>query len=154
MLTFAGVVSRVGAKGRWDRGMTLRCTSWSQGHVALIGDAAHAMAPNLGQGANLSLTNAISLAAAVTADSNVPSALKSWEKRERPLTDHIQRWSHAYGTVVSRWPQSIETLRGPVLQRMTAIPWIDAQLNRAARHRPVGSHRGAHVRHGTAQDRL
>lgn len=136
---FAGIIDRLGDSGRWDRGMTVRCRSWSAGRVVLVGDAAHAQAPNLGQGANMTFTNAISLAAAVTESSDVPAALQSWEKRERPLTDHVQRWSHGYGTVVSRWPEPLLHMRGPALQVLTALPWVNAQLNRAARHRPVGS---------------
>ena len=136
---FEDVVGRIGDQGRWDRGMTVRCSSWSQGRVVVVGDAAHAMAPNLGQGANLTLTNAVSLAAAVTGVADIPAALTAWERRERSLTDHVQRWSHAYGTVVSRWPQQLEQYRAPVLQALTSFPWVDAQLNRAARHRPVGA---------------
>jgi 2-polyprenyl-6-methoxyphenol hydroxylase-like FAD-dependent oxidoreductase len=136
---FAGIIDRIDGGGRWDRGMTIRCGAWSQGRVALIGDAAHAMAPNLGQGANISLANAVSLAAAVSGAADVPGALGAWERRERPLTDHVQRWSHGYGTIVSRWPASIENLRGPALRALTAVPWVDKQLNRAARHRPAGT---------------
>jgi 2-polyprenyl-6-methoxyphenol hydroxylase-like FAD-dependent oxidoreductase len=136
---FAHIIDRLGDTGRWDRGMTVRCRSWSQGRVVVVGDAAHAMAPNLGQGANMTFTNAVSLAAAVTEASDVSEALRAWEKRERPLTDHVQRWSHGYGSVVSRWPESIIKLRGPVLQAATGIPWVETQLNRAARHRPVGA---------------
>jgi 2-polyprenyl-6-methoxyphenol hydroxylase-like FAD-dependent oxidoreductase len=136
---FAHIIARLGDSGRWDRGMTVRCRSWSSGRVVLVGDAAHAQAPNLGQGANMTFTNAMSLAAAVTEAADVPKALRSWEKRERPLTDHVQRWSHGYGSVVSRWPEPLIHLRGPALQALTAIPWVDSQLNRAARHRPAGS---------------
>ena len=136
---FEDIVRRIGDEGRWDRGMTVRCSSWSQGRVVLVGDAAHAMAPNLGQGANMTLTNAVSLAAAVSDSSDVPRALAAWERRERWLTDHVQRWSHGYGTVVSRWPRQLESFRAPFLQAATSFPWVEDQLNRAARHRPAGS---------------
>ena len=136
---FEDVISRIGAEGRWDRGMTVRCSSWSQGRVVIVGDAAHAMAPNLGQGANLALSNAVSLAAAVAQARDIPRALVAWERRERALTDHVQRWSHGYGTVVSRWPVRLDRFRAPVLQAVTSFPWVDSQLNRAARHRPVGA---------------
>jgi 2-polyprenyl-6-methoxyphenol hydroxylase-like FAD-dependent oxidoreductase len=136
---FADVISRLGDTGRWDRGMTVKCRSWSQGRVVVVGDAAHGMAPNLGQGANMTFTNAVSLAAAVSEGHDVASSLQAWEARERPLTEHVQRWSHGYGAIVSKWPPAALPLRGPFLQMATAIPWVDNQLNRAARHRPVGS---------------
>jgi 2-polyprenyl-6-methoxyphenol hydroxylase-like FAD-dependent oxidoreductase len=135
---FAEFVDRLGDTGRWDRGMTVRCRSWSTGRVVLVGDAAHGQAPNLGQGANMSFTNAVSLAAAVSESEDVVAALRMWERTERPLTDHVQRWSHGYGAVVSRWPDALLKYRGQALLAVTSIPWVDAQLNRAARHRPVG----------------
>jgi 2-polyprenyl-6-methoxyphenol hydroxylase-like FAD-dependent oxidoreductase len=72
-------------------------------NVVLIGDAAHAMTPNLGHGANTSLVDAVSLSEAVRAASSSPSitgssaraALRSYALR-RSLPD--QGWrvaSHA-----------------------------------------------------------
>ena len=37
-------------EGRWLTFYDVRCRAWSEGRVALVGDAAHAMSPNLGQG--------------------------------------------------------------------------------------------------------
>jgi hypothetical protein len=68
-------------------------------------------------------------------------ANKGWERRERPLTDHVQRWSHGYGVLVSRWPDSALPFRGAALQLLTGIPWVAKQLDRAAEHRPIGSDR-------------
>ncbi|WP_211169592.1 FAD-dependent oxidoreductase [Pseudonocardia bannensis] len=136
--TFTGVIDRIGDDGRWDRGMTVTCRAWSEGKVVLVGDAAHAQAPNLAQGANMTFTNAVSLAAAVSSSQDVPSALRTWEARERSLTDHVQRWSHGYGWMVSMWPENMADSRTKFLQFVTGIPWVDRQLNRAARHIPVG----------------
>jgi 2-polyprenyl-6-methoxyphenol hydroxylase-like FAD-dependent oxidoreductase len=46
-----------------------------RGRVVLIGDAAHATTPHLGQGANLALLDAASLARALEEASDLPSAL-------------------------------------------------------------------------------
>lgn len=136
--TFTGVIDRIDDEGRWDRGMTVRCRAWSEGKVVLVGDAAHAQAPNLAQGANMTFTNAVSLAAAVSGSADVPAALRRWEERERALTDHVQRWSHGYGWMVSMWPEHLADSRTRFLQFVTGLPWVDRQLNRAARHIPVG----------------
>jgi 2-polyprenyl-6-methoxyphenol hydroxylase-like FAD-dependent oxidoreductase len=131
---FEWLIDRFPSTARWDRGLTVRCRAWSAGSVVLIGDAAHAQAPNLAQGANLTFTNAVSLAAAVSLAPSVPAALRQWEQRERPLTDHTQRWSHAYGRIVSAWPEALMPYRAKVLDALTSIPWVEAQMNRAARH--------------------
>src|SRR4051812_10803265 len=36
---FSHVISRFGDSGRWDRGMTVKCRSWSEGRVVVVGDA-------------------------------------------------------------------------------------------------------------------
>jgi len=55
-------------------------SSWSQGTVTLLGDAAHPMLPFLGQGAGSALEDAVALGAAVAAEPDVESALASYER--------------------------------------------------------------------------
>ena len=133
-----GVIERMDEVGRWDRAMGVTCRAWSRGRVALIGDSAHAQPPNLGQGANLTFQNAVSLA--VYLDSgDVPAALQRWERQERPLTNHVQRWTDLYGRAASAWPDRLASRRSQVLGLATRLPWIDRQLNKAARHVPLGA---------------
>ena len=70
---------------------------------------------------------------------DVEAALAAWEKGERPLTDHVQRWTDLYGRVASAWPDRFAHRRSQFLERATKVPWVDNQLNRAARHIPVGA---------------
>jgi len=59
--------------------------SWSRGPVLLVGDAAHATAPTLAQGAAMSFEDAVVLADELKrADGDVPAALKAYEMRRRP----------------------------------------------------------------------
>lgn len=55
--------------------------SWTRGRVTLLGDAAHAMPPFIGQGAGMSVEDAYALAAAVeyTPD-DIPAALNRYEE--------------------------------------------------------------------------
>lgn len=58
---------------------TVRCRPWHQGKVVLIGDAAHAIVPFYGQGANASFGDAIALADRISQMPNdVPAALQHY----------------------------------------------------------------------------
>ncbi|GAA1142252.1 NAD(P)/FAD-dependent oxidoreductase [Nocardioides aquiterrae] len=133
-----GIIERIDEIGRWDRALRVTCRSWSRGRAVLVGDAAHAQPPNLGQGANLTFQNVLSLAEFLDRSSDVPTALRRWEESERPLTDHIQRWTDIYGRVASAWPERLSHRRGQVLELASRVPWVDRQLNKAARHVPLG----------------
>ena len=84
----APALARVGGLGRHDRYGTTRLDRWSQGRVAVVGDAAHAMPSSLGQGAGVSMLNALRMAEAV-ADGDVPAGLARWEAAMRPV---VGRW--------------------------------------------------------------
>ncbi|MBX6328937.1 MAG: FAD-dependent monooxygenase [Pseudolabrys sp.] len=81
---------------RYDRYQTNTLKEWTRGKVALIGDAAHAMCPALAQGAGCAMVNALSLAMELDEVADVEEALKSWEKRIRPITDRCQALSGEY----------------------------------------------------------
>ena len=84
---------------------SVRCDAWSAGNIVLIGDAAHAMSPNLGQGANCALVDALALAghvAAANPDRDLSGALAAFEHDRRPLVDGLQRRGHDEGTSASR----------------------------------------------------
>ncbi|RTL61412.1 MAG: FAD-dependent monooxygenase [Pseudonocardiaceae bacterium] len=134
-----GIIERIDDSGRWDRAMRVTPRAWSRGVAAIVGDAAHGQPPNLGQGANLTFQNCLALAEYLERDGDVATALARWEREERPLTDHIQRWTDLYGRVASAWPDRFAHRRSQVLETVTRIPWVDRQLNKAARHRPLGA---------------
>jgi 2-polyprenyl-6-methoxyphenol hydroxylase-like FAD-dependent oxidoreductase len=134
----ADLISRFREAGRWDRVVNVRARHWSEGRVAIIGDAAHAMPPNLGQAANMAFTNAMALAMEVTESDDVPEALVRWEKLHRPLTDHVQWWSYIYGYIVAQWPEGLLSLRSDLIRAMAGTEWFDEGLNKGARAVPVG----------------
>lgn len=82
--------------GRYYGYQTTRLDHWTEGKVALIGDAAHAMCPALAQGAGCAMQNAWTLAAAATGAESVEAGLKDWERLERPFTDLAQDRSQWY----------------------------------------------------------
>jgi len=133
-----GLIGRLTEAGRWDRLVNVRCSKWSEGHVAIIGDAAHAMPPNLGQAANTAFINAMALAQTVNTAGDIPSALQDWETRQRPITNNVQWWSYLYGFVIGRWPAGLLPLRNDFVRFISKTEWFDEGLNRGARYTPAG----------------
>ena len=66
------------------------CRRWFSGRLVLLGDAAHAMAPNLGQGANSALGDAVALAEALGPATSVQTALERYDHRRRPAARRVQ----------------------------------------------------------------
>ena len=131
-------IDRVGDDARWDIFSVIKLKSWSAGHVAIAGDAGHAQPPNLGQGGGMAMQNALGLAVAMerarSAD-DIPGILVDWERRERPLTEHCQRWSMLYSELTT-WP---DELRHAVMHSASHTPWIVEQLRKAANSHPTGT---------------
>jgi 2-polyprenyl-6-methoxyphenol hydroxylase-like FAD-dependent oxidoreductase len=59
------------------------CRRWFSGRLVLLGDAAHAMAPNLGQGANSALVDAVILTDALAHAPSLEDALTRYDERRR-----------------------------------------------------------------------
>src|SRR5271166_4145069 len=107
----APVIRRLRVGGRYDAYETTKLIRWSSGKVAIVGDAAHAMTPTLGQGAGTAMMNALALAVALDRQPSTDRALEEWEKRERPLTELTQDCSAQIANErrLSRW--NVDTLR-------------------------------------------
>jgi 2-polyprenyl-6-methoxyphenol hydroxylase-like FAD-dependent oxidoreductase len=58
-------------------------SAWSRGRIVLLGDAAHATTPGIGQGAAQAIEDAVTLGRAVTAADDLPAAFNEYETRRK-----------------------------------------------------------------------
>lgn len=101
---------------------------WNTERVVYLGDAAHAMSPQLGQGANLALVDAWVLAEAMRDAEAVPDALYAYSRR--------RRWHLGYYQFITRWLtpffQSdltwLQPLRDVGMAQVTKVPWVRKQM--------------------------
>jgi salicylate hydroxylase len=94
------------ACGRWQKWALFDCpplatwgTTWGNGRVTLLGDAAHPMLPYLAQGAAMAIEDAAVLAACLDCNPDVPVALRTYEASRLPRTTRVQRGASRNGTV-------------------------------------------------------
>jgi 2-polyprenyl-6-methoxyphenol hydroxylase-like FAD-dependent oxidoreductase len=67
---------------------------WGRGAVVLVGDAAHAMSPNMAQGAALAFEDALVLAASLRDAGALADALASFAARRHPRTSWVRAQTH------------------------------------------------------------
>ncbi len=73
--------------------------AWTRGRLTLLGDAAHAMLPHLGQGANQSIEDGMALATILrdVSKAEAPKALLLYEKLRRERVAEVQRGARKNG---------------------------------------------------------
>jgi 2-polyprenyl-6-methoxyphenol hydroxylase-like FAD-dependent oxidoreductase len=90
-----------------------------QGRAALLGDAAHATTPNMGQGAAMAIEDAAVLDQELSAGaSDVPAALARYERRRRPRVERIREQSWRFGRL-AQWSHPVVCLARNTLVRAT-----------------------------------
>ncbi|MBB6173327.1 2-polyprenyl-6-methoxyphenol hydroxylase-like FAD-dependent oxidoreductase [Nocardiopsis mwathae] len=86
--------------------------AFHKGRVALLGDAAHAMTPNLGQGAGQAMEDAVMLAHHIDGSmAYVPTALRSYTDARLPRTSALVQRSAQLAEAVQNDSPLITTLR-------------------------------------------
>jgi 2-polyprenyl-6-methoxyphenol hydroxylase-like FAD-dependent oxidoreductase len=70
---------------------------WGEGRVTLVGDAAHPMTPNLGQGAAQALEDAVVLGRELSGDDDPEAALRRYERRRLRRANAIVKQSFQAG---------------------------------------------------------
>ena len=84
-----------------------RLDTWSEGKVCLMGDAAHATTPNMGQGAGQGIEDAYFFSQAMAENSEPEQAFKVFEANRRKKVDYVVNNSWRFGKMAhsasGRW---------------------------------------------------
>ena len=84
---------------------------WGRGGVTLLGDAAHASTPNLGQGACQALEDAVVLAHCISGTRPIEAALREYEHLRIPRTTAVVRNSRQTGKALQLDSPALELFR-------------------------------------------
>jgi len=109
----------------------VRMRPWRKDRVIAIGDAAHGTSPQLGQGANLALIDAITLASALRTSNDVDTALKNYERLRRPQIRYYQWMSRALTPVFQSNSRAIGWTRDAFLGPVSHFPIVSHVMRTA-----------------------
>lgn len=99
-----------------------------RGRLVLIGDAAHATSPQLGQGANSALLDALALADAVAAEPTPEAAFARYSAARRAHVRFYQRASAVMTPFFQADSRSLPVLRDLVFDRLKIVPWLRREM--------------------------
>jgi 2-polyprenyl-6-methoxyphenol hydroxylase-like FAD-dependent oxidoreductase len=97
-----------------------RAAPWSRGAVTLLGDAAHPMTPNLGQGAGQALEDAAALGRHLTGAESIAAALRAYEAERAPRVARLVRASRRFGAIAQVRDPRLAAARNGLLRLVPA----------------------------------
>jgi 2-polyprenyl-6-methoxyphenol hydroxylase-like FAD-dependent oxidoreductase len=109
---------------------------WSEGRVALVGDACYAVSLLAGQGASLGIAGAFVLADKLVGSASIEAGLAGYERVWRPIVEEKQK----AGRSAARWflPGSrLELVSRRVLLRILRLPLLRTLLPAAIAGKPT-----------------
>lgn len=104
--------------------MDVRMRRTCEGNVVVLGDAAHATSPQLGQGANLALVDAASLADCLEPEPDVATALVRHDATRRGSVLFYQRASRWITPAFQSGIEWISPARDALLGPLLRVPWV------------------------------
>lgn len=105
--------------------------SWTQGHVTLLGDAAHPTTPNMGQGACMAIESAYVLSRCLKEQADIKSALRRYEEQRHARTAWITNSSWSIGKVAQMENPLLCMLRN-FSMKITPAMLLQRNLRKAA----------------------
>ena len=105
-------------------------SSWHTQRQVFIGDAAHAMSPQLGQGTNLALMDASALCAALTEEVPLAIALERYSRTRRAQIDFYQFASRWLTPLFQSDLHALGPLRNAVMNLACQLPILREEMLR------------------------
>jgi salicylate hydroxylase len=122
------MVGAVSTSARWALHAHVSLDRWHQGRVVLLGDAAHAMLPHQGQGANQTIEDAVALAAhlsAADADAeSLDAALTHYHHQRRARVTRVQAYSRRVVRLTHAGPDGFAARDRAFADVPGALAWI------------------------------
>ena len=97
------------------------CARWVDDRLVLLGDAAHAMAPNLGQGANSALVDGAVLLDELRRHDTLAAGLAAYQKRRRKAVKRVADASSRLGKLAEVTHPVPRTMRDRVLMPIVGL---------------------------------
>lgn len=94
---------------------------WHTDRICLVGDAAHAMTPNIGQGACQAMEDAWEIAVQMEQYKNPSFAFPAFQKRRKKMADYTTRLSHRIGGMAQYEHSFLVGLRNQIMKRLPGI---------------------------------
>jgi FAD-dependent urate hydroxylase len=110
---------------------------WGEGRVTLLGDAAHPMTPDLGQGACQAIEDAVVLARSLGERGDVAAACRLYEDRRKERTASVVRQSRRLGRIGQLESPLLCRLRDTALRAIPKRVQLGVQLRQM---KPVVGH--------------
>ena len=103
---------------------------WSRGRMTLLGDAAHPMTPNLGQGGCQAIEDAVTLDLCLSATDDCAAAFTDYESRRLGRTARVVREARRFGRVGQVENAAVRALRDfavrmtPLSATLRTLRWL------------------------------